>query len=626
MQDQVDEVEVKLGKDAEQLIENPYPANVTDDKWNEIEAWLKDSTDRAIMTRRNRNEDKRARYRKTLAGERARPPLRTDASNISVPQTIWAVAGVKARLRAGTIENDPLLVATPTPGAPPDAGDLAKAISDFFTLEFRNPRGLAGEIAARKCINEATSMGTSAFKVHREADKVMWAPVYGQAKPVKKVIKGRVRWDYISCDDLLYPDGFGDDTQAMPFIGHEFPQSWSWVKQQTAMGFMDETAVNEVYSFYRQNTPGDFPAFREHQLAEIYFDYDITGDGLTTPLCAFYHVGAKKLIGLLLSYAPRGRRPIWIVQFDENPDPTLAEGQGVCEKLDGSQDEVDLVHNLGIEGAKRAIAHLIAIKEGTNAERELGGGDPILPGDHVVTGNPSEDIVAIPLGTLQGVEVSQMLETSSRQYVTRFLGLDESAVGNLEAGKRVPASLGLSIKQDSRVIVSHATSSFGRAFTEGTYFTFELWKEALPMDSLIAAVGPDMANKVKDVIFTVADSTMRNQYVITFNASDAGSTQESQKQALLVIGQYLMSFYDKLVQLGTLMAQVPPEFKPALVSVMQKMENSVRALLATVDEIHNADDVIPKVAELVQQLNQIAPPPGPVAGAQGAGNTAGGLV
>jgi hypothetical protein len=59
------------------------------------------------------------------------------------------------------------------------------------------------------------------------------------------------------------------------------------------------------------------------------------------------------MLGLQYSHAPGGRKPIWLIDFDNNPDPESPEGQGVCEKLDGVQEETDTIHNLGIESGKR---------------------------------------------------------------------------------------------------------------------------------------------------------------------------------------------------------------------------------------------------------------------------------
>lgn len=607
-----DEVKVKLDDAVKAALTTVYKIDVDTALWEQIEGWIRSHVDTADRNMLARNKDRRERWRGTLRGERVRPPIRSDASNLSVPLTMWANAAVKARLRAGTIETNPLITAMPMDS---EANDVAKAMVDFFTAEFRNPRGLGGEIAVDKIINEAVPIGTAGLKVYIEPDKVRYQPTYGVAEPVETPVPGRVRWEYIAADDLIYCDGYGTDTQCMPLIGHRFPSTWGNMKYMVEAGYYDKNACEKVRSYYAQTgsdmtsaDPNNPAYFRIHELAEIYFDYDVTGDGITTPCVAFYHTQCKKLVGLLYNYAPGAVRPIWLVPFDQNPDPTMPEGQGVCEKLDGAQDETDAIHNLSIEAIKRAIAHLIVLKSNSGAEQELGGGDPIIPGDHVVSDIPDEDIKAIPLGSAQGVEVGMVSEDRTRQYVTRILGLDESAMGDVQSGKRVPASLGLEIKKDSRVIVAHALTTLGRVLTEATYFTFDLWKFRLPTDSLIAAVGRQNAQKVRDVVFSTNEVTLRSQYIITFNATDAAATQESRKQSLLIIGNYLMQFYDKLMTYTQMAAQVPPPMQNAVMMIASKLENSVRALVTTVDEIHNADEVIPEVSMIAAALQAATQP------------------
>lgn len=612
--DEPDDVKIKLDPTIEAALTPVYPAKIDDATWDRMEGWIRTYVEESQRTMLVRNKEKRARYRATLAGERARPPIRSDASNLSVPLTMWAVGAVKARLRAGTIETNPLIVATPLGNDNPEVQNVSKAMVNFFTAEFRNPRGLGGESAVDKIINETTPIGTSGLKVFIEPDRVKYIPTYGQDKPVETPIPGRVRWEYIAADDLIYCDGFGSDTQLMPIVGHKFPQTWGDMKYMAEIDYYKSSALEAVRSYYSPKSgnvgsgANEPAAFRTHELAELYFDFDITGDGIPTALCAFYHIECKKLVGVLYSYAPGGIRPVWIVPFDQNPDPTKPEGQGVCEKLDGAQDETDMIHNLGIEATKRAIAHMIVLKSNTGAEQELGGGDPVIPGDSVVTDDPETDFKAVALGGAQGVEVAMAAEDRTRNYVTRILGLDESAMGDVQSGKRVPASLGLEIKKDSRVIVAHALTTLGRVLTEATYYTFDLWRYRLPIDSLVAAVGQANAEAVKQVVFSSTAVTLRSQYIINFNATDAAATQESRKQSLLVMTQFLMGFYDKVLGYVQLAMQAPPPAQQAVLAIAGKLENAVRALLTTVEEIPNADEVIPKVSEISAALQAAVQP------------------
>jgi hypothetical protein len=615
-----DTFNVKYNRVTKARVQEIYNANVSDEKWSEIERWLIETVGDAIKGRDDRLKHKRVIYKATLSGERSRPPFRQDASNLSTPLTIWASAGVRARLRTSILESDPVIIASPLGEDP--TGEIAasaKRLVDFFEAEFRNPRALGGEQACDKCITDTTNYGGAGLKVYIEPDKVRYLPKMGSAEPTMDVRQGRVRWAYISPNDLIYVNGYGTDTQAMPVVGHQFEWSWQDILTSREAGYLDAFAVAKIqYQGGQPNATGSntSAAFRVYEMSELYFDYHLGDDGIPTPLCAFFDTKNKCLLGLNLSYSPRGARPIWITQFDENPDPTNPEGQGVCEKLAGAQDETDLIHNLGIEAFKRAVAHLIVLKANSGAESELGGSEPILPGDHCVTEDPETDIRIVPLGTIQGVEIAGFQEDKTRGYVTSMLGLDQSAVGNVDAGKRVPASLGLEIKKDSRVITAHAISSFGTTLTEAVYYTFELYQQRLPLDSLIAACGREAAELLRATVFSASEIDIRSKYIVNFNALDAAATGEQKKQQLLVVGQYLGAYYDKLITYAQLASTLPPPLQSALVNVMQAMENSTKALLNTIEDIHNPDELIPKVSELAAALQAAT---APAAGGLGGG-------
>lgn len=594
--------------------EIPEIKNISDVKWKEIEAWLQAGVSDAIKGRKERNDERRRKWRMTLAGERSIPRQRRDQSNLSVPLTVWASAAVRARVRAGTIESDPIITVVPNANLDltGDAAAAAKNLATFYTAEFRNPRALGGIEACDLAISDFVPMGTAGYTVEIQPDRVHWVYDATAGALTRRVERGRVRHSYISADDAIYPLGFGTNVRAMPFVGRQFCWTWQDILTMREAGYLDATATQLVAGQGTTvNTSGGSAhvAYSTYDCDMIYFDYPLFDDGLPVALQAYRHTTQGVLLGLQFSTAPRGVKPIWLFNFDGNPDPTSPEGQGVCEKLEGVQEETDLIHNLGIESAKRAIAHVIVLREGSGADEEFGGDVPLLPGDHVTTERPAEDFIAVPLGSTEGMQAAIAQEANSLRYVMRLLGLDESALGNVESGKRVPASLGLEIKKDSRVITSHAIANFGAVMTEITYYTMELWKFRLPEDTLAAAVGAEGAQLLKQSVFSSSEFDLRSRYIVNFNATDAAATEESRKQQLLVVGQYLQGMYDRIIQYAQMATQMPPPMQQALMGIMDKMLNGTRALLNTIDDIHNPDELLPKVADIaaaVAQAGQMA--------------------
>jgi hypothetical protein len=453
----------------------------------QLTAWLRAYIPTLRMNRdKNDNiKDRIATWHSTLRGVRRVPPFRRGVSNLSTPLTLWASAAIRARIRQAVLESKPVLAALPLKSASDSGVDLnrlATAYSRVFQAEFDSPNGLDGATAVEKAINEVVNLGTAGIKVYEE----ITPPCYvldANGVPTLVPSKSRVKWDFIAFQDLIYVDGYGDDTQAMPLCGHEYDITWGEMEIWRAAKQFYPNVLDRVKAHYN---PGhttmaslpydDMPAkLKTHRVAELHLRYCIDDPdardytGYPTALVLTWHVEAGELLRCVRSPIPGGIKPIFLARLDDEPDPTKARGQGVCEKLEGAQEETDVIHNLGIEAAKRATAHAVMIKEGSNAAKEFGdAGMSVNPGDVAVTEDPKEDLVLKPLGDPRGSEVALMQEGNTKQYVFRILGLDEGSFGQVETGKRVPASLGISIQREAapssstRSRVSPRHSSKGR--------------------------------------------------------------------------------------------------------------------------------------------------------------------
>jgi len=600
---------VKVSSAAKAAV-RPIPlAPISPGRLAQLETFLRETLPELRRVRAERTSLIDTRWSRTLAGVRYKAAPRRAASNLSVPLTIWAAAGARARLYEGIFGSLPLVTVTPYPGSSGFTVEDAKALGSFLQAEILNPRALNGRAAGEKVIAEVANYGTSALKVCKIPDDVVQVHVAG--KPTERLVPGRIRWEHISFHDLLYWNGYGTDTQAMPYVGHEFQKAWADIERWGALGYYDSKAVEAVKAFYGSLPAGQsgdrVPEFAQpHDLAEIYLAFPLKDDDNTpAALVVDWHSVAER--SLRVAWSPTGEiRPIFVAQFDYNPDATRLEGQGVCEKLAGAQDETDAVHNIAIEAGKRAAAHLVGVRYTSQAERDLGGGDDVIPGDVYSSENPDEDVSIKQLGDPNAALAALQLEEHTRLYVTRILGLDESRMGNMESAKRVASAVGQIVAKESRVVMQRALSSMGQVLTDACYVTMDLEKDNLPVQALVAAVGRDAAGKLMSTVFAPSESTTREQLILTVTAQDAATSQESKKQELLILTQFLFGFYDKLVQYGATAIQLPPPVQRLLLAVMTKMENAVRALLGNVDSIQNADEVLPDLAQMIEALNRMS--------------------
>lgn len=596
---------------------------LTPESAKRLDAYLSEQIPMAIK-KRDEILPRVEKWRRTIRGERAKGGVRRNSatSNISVPLLIWARVAVRARLTESIIQSPNTIVSAEplrSTRAEDDEtiGTIAKSIGRFMSSQILNARALNGRSVIEKCSAELVDLGSAAMKVvvtPGTAKNVGPLPgSHANSKPVLMLRPQQIKWEYISWLDLVYNDGFGTDTQAMPFIGHQFDQTFGEIEAWGTLGHYTEASV-KIVKASPQDRSGDKPeSFQPHDMVELYLDWDIDDSGIQSALLITWHLKARQRMRTIWNPNPDGRRPILMSQFDLPDDITKARGQGVSEKLEGSQDEVDAIHNIAIEAGKRGAAHLIVLKEGTRAEEELGGDTDIMPGDVVVTSTPDEDIVSVPLGNPAAAGAAIQLEEHTRLYVTRILGLDESRVGNVESGKRVTAAVGMASMKEGRMIIKSALDSETDMFGEATYLTIDLYKRNPPKDAIRNVLNPEEAEALINSVFSLSDVSTRDSFLIRVNARDASADEQAKKQEMLIINQALFPFYDRIQSIIMALAnpEMPEAAKKPLILLVERMERAMVALLNTVETIPHPDELLIKVGEIRKMLedgNQAAIP------------------
>lgn len=591
---------VKLDKESIAAMQEARFVKVDDAIIDALEKWLQTYIPFIQAARDKALKDRVAKWHKTLNGERSGPAMRPDASNLSVPLTLWAAAAIRARIRLGVLEQGKVVSCTPLKSRTIDGVDLnraATALARVIEADFENPRGLAGKQAIERCIKSSTDDGVVGFTLFEET--VIPKYVMNRTGVMElRTARPQLRTEYIYGLDLLIEEGYGTDSQLAPLVGFEFNQTWHDMKVLEAGKHYFPNVLDKVAQFFSTPPTDMLVKHNHHRLAQFYIDYCLhEGEAPTSVLCT-YHILAGKLLRVTNNRTPHGVRPVWLCNLDDNADPRMPWGQGVCSKLEGVQDETDQIHNLGIEAAKRATAHLIIVKAGSGAEAEMGASPAVLPGDTFATEVPEDDVKIVALGDPRGNEVALIQENSSRPYVTRILGLDESSVGDVQQGKRVPGGLGMSIQREGRVIVTNSIQTYANRLTEYFYTVIDHYLRRPPAELIAACLDREDAEALSQAFFTLGDTAARDAFVLSVSAQDAATSQEQKKMELMMVNQLLMGYFDKLIQYGQMAVMAPPQLGQALLLILTKMDAGVRALLNTVDAIQNPSEVLPDIMEL----------------------------
>lgn len=577
---------------------------LSEDKLDELQAWLCQTVSSAIA-RRERELQRIERWRLILEGINPEPRMRASASHVSVPMTMWARGAIHARIMQSLFGTRQFMRFEPV--QPDDAAKThLKHLANFFADMILNPRGLNGKDATERGSSETVDTGLGAILVRFEEDEIYnVAPLMPNDPPRRRIRWGNVRWDPIPFDDLLYPEGFGTDTSRMPWVGYTTEKTWAQIKQWGALGHYDPECINEVEGQYETSPDlhDEHPAHHMHQIAEIYTDFDINNDGILESVVIDLHVKTGRILRVAWNRFQE-HRPMVLMPFDLPARPRKTRGQGVPEKLDGPQTETNSIHNIGIEAGKRAMAFVTLVRADRMISEELRDADEVLPGDLYTTEDPDTDLVTKPLGDPRSVEPMLALETVNQQYVARMLGTDESRLGDMESGKRVAASVGMNITREGRVPIVRAINAISSALTEAVYLTLDAWSVRPPIEHMKSMLPPDSLIYLENTIFTPNERSPRERLRVKISAADVATAAEERKSELMMLTQFLFTFYERITQTVMMISspQVPPNAKPVLMQLLDRMQIGVRKLLHTLESIDDPTELLLEIEEVQTQL------------------------
>lgn len=616
-------------------------------------------------------------------------PPRLGVSNFNTPHMLWHRNAAVNRLERAVFGQDKPIEVRPTGRKRDDAARIGQLnrLGSFLTHAMLNTRMLNAREVIADVACDMTDAGTGAWAVVVEPDELTRVPesnsgdsnsgggggdngngngdsngaaaatrgrlADGSIRPlrasslVSAIRFGGVTWQYVPFRDLIYWDGYGTEYNAMPFAGYRALKTWQQLRMWAAQRFYYPAQVAAVANSYMHphQLPGmtatsamfdagmpDLAAhLRPHPVGVIHIAWDVTGDGVTSEIRVDFHLEALRVLGVYASKFD-GRRPLVGAQYSPPARRRSHRGQSVAQQTIQAQAEANVLHNFTIEAGKRGGAHMTVVRRDSGIDEELGDGDvPFVPGDIYATEDVEGDVKHVPLGDARAGQFLVLLEERLQVQMSRLTGFGDPSFGNVASGKRVPASLGLSIMSQGNSSNDRAIVSISKAIQEAFYLTIVAWRERIPERALRAVLEPDDVDALVAAVFNVEPGAdVRDDIAITIKAADTANNADAKRQALLLITQFILTYYDKVtVLIGTTVgaavqfAAQAPQAADAIVKIQtmifDKMQHSVAALVKMTDELGDPQDTLIELEELHAELNKIV-----VAFQGGGGDGAGG--
>jgi len=523
------------------------------------------------------------------------------ASNISLPLSAIAVETIHSR------EVNTLLSVHPYIQVRPKKKNINKdscaQIERFLEQVLVNVVDLY-EVGAQWLL-EKNKMGTGFIKPY-------WC--YEKKKVGRDKFKefDDVKVDIISIEDLIFPTN-AIDLQTCSFVAHRIRPNENTLKMKQTMGiyknidkivkYPDEstsdpdtgsdivqTKENEVENTQR-TSPGEL---KEYTLYEVYFDYDIDGDGFAEPTVMTLH----KDMGVNLRWIHfpynHGRRPF--IKNVYQPRVKRVYGKGICEQSEHLQEAINTTFNQTIDNA--TIANVKCFKGRKGAKRDIG---ELYPGVTFWLDDPT-DLQEFSLGEVH--QSNFVLHSLLRDYHERRTKVTDYTLGKESSTmkSRATATGTLALLQESGRHFDLVINNSRKAFAELAYQVIELYAQYRP-EKLFSVDGGD--GNFDDVLLPPVDiDNFREEYGFSCAATSLSVNKEIEKQSNLLLLQQLGQIFSQMIQLiSTVMApqiQMPEELRGFIFGVIRSYYTMAQDLVRSFEKI-DVTNYIPELPDVIKE-------------------------
>ena len=523
----------------------------------------------------------------------------------------------------------------------------------FVKHAMQNPHMLNARDVLSEVDCDMADVGTGAWVVVLEPDQLANKPdrtgaqfdptprrrdgaprMESTAAVTRAVRAGGVTWQFIPFRNLIYWDGYGTDFDRMPFCGYKTRKTWQDLISWAGQGFYYKDAVAAIqHSFddHRSSLPFRPPHLREHNVGVFFIDWDVNGDHLAEALTVEFHLDALKILRVYWNQFD-GFRPLAAAQYAKPSRRLAFRGMGPCQMLMQMQAEANDLHNYTIEAGKRGGAWMTVVRRDSGLDEEIGDdNEPFVPGDFYSTENVEDDISVKQLGDPRAGQFLTVLEERLQRQAARLTGFTDPNFGDVSSAKRVPKGLGLPILQASMHGSDRAVVAKARAIERALFLTFIAWRKRLPETALRAVLEDRDVEVLLNLVFRTSDVNLRDDVAITVVAKDITNTEDAKRQSLLLLIQFLTSYYEKVAALiGTAVPQAVqlaqtagPEAGEAIMSILMqlltRLQATVSALVRTTEELGDPEDVLLELDEIQKDLSSIFASAAQPPAAQGGG-------
>ena len=572
------------------------------DRAQELQMFLASEVEDAFSARAQQEAIWRENFRvyEAIPKQAVRNTPIENASNLEVPVGMLSVDIFNSIHLQTLFGQSPLVTAKQVPGK--NSGEnVVKSMQAFIDWTIRHE--MDPETAAENHTLDNTQHGTGIYYVP-------WIENIRKTK-VSTITSAHPKIFSWPIEDCIVPGGAYDEVDELRWIGlrgfyppeylEEMAIRFKWnVSQVVPVG-----TIGWVRSRREQmaRTSSNTKLGHLYEIIDIYVYYDIDGDGIREDLLVTWDRTSKSILNL--QFNPYDRRPIEVSRYQRRA--YLFYGMGMVEKIRALQQEISDIHNHRNDNMLLANTRIWKARHGSGLPEQI----KFWPNRVIKMTNP-DDLQPEQMGDIY--PSSPQAEQISAQMAEKLTGVNEASGGSRPSNllsSRTPATT-------AAIGAQQQASRFAATFKSGRRALTGAIKQGIwRYQERIKANDQDVVNHIQQVlgesqasqiIPILRSENFDESVLIEITATGDRTTKQAEQQALIQLGQILIQYYERVLQLSQIAATpgVPQPVRDIAIKIAEAAGQWVERTMRAFDTIRDPEAFIVKINEEVDQLGALA--------------------
>jgi hypothetical protein len=420
----------------------------------------------------------------------------------------------------------------------------------------------------------------------------------------------------IAIEDAVFPIDSIQDIQLSPWFAHRFRLTWERIKARSKKvgesgepiyinteeleGKFVRLATERVEKQEEIEKLVRALELKEHELFEVWADYDYDEDGRDEKVCLTFHNSAQSseqvdltLIRPILNPWSHRLRPFLTSQCFPRPHRVLGIGFG--QRLERLQEGLSTTANQSIDNWSVSNAKLITYKKGLGIKTPL----KIWPGKCIAVSEHT-DLSAFSLG--DAYASGQIIINFLKDVSERVTGVSDYWLGRESStvGSSATATSTLALIQEGMKLFDFLMKNTRGTMNDSAYMLYMSVKQMKPKGTTYPVLGEKEAELVEQT-WNVREGDVKKCLEFDLAASSAYANRMVERQSWMDYFNLILGYYERVFDASQLFfdPQAPLEMK-IVVAEMIMSAHLIMERISQQWDIKDVDRVLFNPENLIQ--------------------------